>query len=294
MEKVPIQFSDQPYENGKPNKRRAKLTEVPAMKKVAEKTAAPFVRNEKPVSVTKPSTSTTKADIHASDQSTCKPTPKSPTLSPTSRSFKRLFGDVSEDSKSEGDNESKEVLSSPYLSVHEAPMTVVSELVHEKTTIDMATQTGKTLEGDIRPMIKIRVDQLDRIYLNVGGKVFLTTRNTLRRAPDCLLAKMLYQNVKSYSERNHVPEYFLDRDPCNFGLILHYLRDGPLGVSCNFPSDLRTIRQIHIEAVYYRQTRHAPRHPLYVWRCPRVPGGIKNYILTLLLSKRYFIDFNIV
>ena len=49
MEKVPIQFSDQPYQNGQPNKRRAKLTEAPAMKKVkkvAEKTAAPFVRTE--------------------------------------------------------------------------------------------------------------------------------------------------------------------------------------------------------------------------------------------------------
>ena len=254
MEKVPIQFSDQPYQNGQPNKRRAKLTEAPAMKKVkkvAEKTAAPFVRTEKPASVTKSSTITTKADIHTSDESNRKPIPKTPTLSPPSRSFKRLFGDVSDESDSDSDNEVEDILSSPDVSVHEAPRTVVSELVHEKTTIEMATQTGETLEADIGPLNKTRIDQLDRIYLNVGGKLFLTTRNTLRRAPDSLLAKMLDQKVKSYSERNNVPEYFLDRDPCHFGLILHYLRDGPLGVACHLPSELGTLRQIHLEAVYY-------------------------------------------
>ena len=48
MEKVAVPFSDQPYKNGKANKRRAQLTEAPAMKKVkkaAEKTAAPYVRD---------------------------------------------------------------------------------------------------------------------------------------------------------------------------------------------------------------------------------------------------------
>ena len=173
------------------------------------------------MSATKSSTITTKDDIHASDESTSKSIPKTPTVSPPSRSFKRLLGDVSDESDSESDNEAEDILSSPYVSVHEVPRTVVSELVHEKTTIEMATQTGETLEADIGPMDKIRVDQKDRIILNVGGKSFTTTRNTLRRAPDSLLAKMLNSHVKPYGEKNGVPEYFLDRDATHFAFILH-------------------------------------------------------------------------
>ena len=283
MEKVAVPFSDQPYKNGKANKRRAQLTEAPAMKKVkkaAEKTAAPYVRDpvkkteehsdsvnntcRDPVKKTEERSDsvnntcsankiTTAAVVHVPVDAKPK-TPVTPSMSPPSAKFRDLFG--SDISDSESEKEEDESMESPDISISEPPnastpkRTVTVELERKYVTYEKGTQTV-TMKEDIGPLNKFALDQKDRIILNVGGKSFTTTRNTLRRAPDSLLAKMLNSHVKPYREKNGVPEYFLDRDATHFALMLHYLRDGQLGVSCHLPTEVKILRQIHLEAVYY-------------------------------------------
>ncbi|KAF0987657.1 hypothetical protein HZS_1543, partial [Henneguya salminicola] len=59
------------------------------------------------------------------------------------------------------------------------------------------------------------------IKLNVGGKVFLTTRETLKSDPRSKLARMLDDQETSKDENGHI---LMDRDPDFFKIILRYLR----------------------------------------------------------------------
>jgi hypothetical protein len=67
-----------------------------------------------------------------------------------------------------------------------------------------------------------------RIKLNVGGAHFETTLRLLRKFPDSLLGTMFSGRVGGYGlvRPDEHGEYFLDRDPMLFALILHFLRQG--------------------------------------------------------------------
>ena len=62
----------------------------------------------------------------------------------------------------------------------------------------------------------------DRIILNVGGKKFYTTKRTLWSFSDSLLSLIGTTHIRPYDNG----EYFLDRDPDAFKVILKYLRSG--------------------------------------------------------------------
>ena len=70
------------------------------------------------------------------------------------------------------------------------------------------------------------------IALNVGGTRFQTSRQTLTADTNSMLAKM-FDPESSFSapgvKKNGA--YFLDRDPVLFGVVLHYLRSGHLGIT---------------------------------------------------------------
>jgi len=68
----------------------------------------------------------------------------------------------------------------------------------------------------------------DWITLNVGGKLFTTTRNTLTRYPDTMLARMfsISETWKSAVDANGA--YLIDRSPEYFEPILNFLRQGIL------------------------------------------------------------------
>ncbi|CAJ0593629.1 unnamed protein product [Cylicocyclus nassatus] len=64
------------------------------------------------------------------------------------------------------------------------------------------------------------------VVLNVGGKKFYTSLETLRKNPGPRDRSMLAEMDFVEGE-----EIFIDRDPTHFGHILNYLRDGSVSVN---------------------------------------------------------------
>jgi len=62
-------------------------------------------------------------------------------------------------------------------------------------------------------------DQAKRIFINVGGKLFETTKETLRKC------RKLNKMIQRHSEQ----QPFLDRDPVVFDVMLKFLRGYPIG-----------------------------------------------------------------
>ncbi|KAK2488790.1 hypothetical protein MC885_015113 [Smutsia gigantea] len=100
------------------------------------------------------------------------------------------------------------------------------------------------------------------VRLNVGGTVFLTTRQTLCREQKSFLSR-LCQGEELQSDRDETGAYLIDRDPTYFGPILNFLRHGKLvldkdmaeevwGLDANVPScwtpELRDTRQPRVTA----------------------------------------------
>uniref|UniRef100_A0A915IW02 BTB domain-containing protein n=1 Tax=Romanomermis culicivorax TaxID=13658 RepID=A0A915IW02_ROMCU len=127
------------------------------------------------------------------------------------------------------------------------------------------------------------------VKLNVGGRKYATSRQTLTRDPDSMLARMFSDdwnysmpsyktstNVDSSSppccssstvdgahgdscemmkkvssdQQNDVDEHFIDRDGEHFRFILNFLRDGP---SVSLPLDnAGVLHELLREAEYYQ------------------------------------------
>jgi len=66
------------------------------------------------------------------------------------------------------------------------------------------------------------------VRLNVGGKVFLTTKQTLSREPTSFLARLCKEEEVLSSEKDDSGAYLIDRDSDYFSSILNYLRHGKL------------------------------------------------------------------
>ncbi|KAI1702977.1 BTB/POZ domain-containing protein [Ditylenchus destructor] len=64
----------------------------------------------------------------------------------------------------------------------------------------------------------------DWVRLNVGGKVFQTTKDTLSRYPDSFLARLVNGGLSS--DKDESGAYLIDADPEHFRTILNYLRRG--------------------------------------------------------------------
>jgi len=64
------------------------------------------------------------------------------------------------------------------------------------------------------------------VKLNVGGKIFLTTKTTLTKEPDSFLARLAREDPDLPSDKDENGAYMIDRDPRYFSPILNYLRHG--------------------------------------------------------------------
>jgi hypothetical protein len=64
----------------------------------------------------------------------------------------------------------------------------------------------------------------DRVKFNVGGRIFETTRSTILKYPDSVLAK----HIGSMSQPDAEGHYFIDRNADVFAAILDYYRSGQL------------------------------------------------------------------
>lgn len=70
----------------------------------------------------------------------------------------------------------------------------------------------------------------ETVIINVGGQVFETFKSTLKRLKSCKLANEKHM-MKFYREEKG--DYFFDRDPYAFNIILNYLRYGDLHLPTN-------------------------------------------------------------
>ncbi|XP_068727381.1 uncharacterized protein [Montipora capricornis] len=86
-----------------------------------------------------------------------------------------------------------------------------------------------------------------KVKLNVGGKIYSTTLDTLRKDPDSMLCAMFSgrHELKPDAEDG---AYFIDRDGKLFRYILNYLRDGDL----HLPDDKITGQELLKEAKFYQ------------------------------------------
>ncbi|XP_063922252.1 BTB/POZ domain-containing protein KCTD3 [Zophobas morio] len=83
----------------------------------------------------------------------------------------------------------------------------------------------------------------DIIHLNVGGKRFSTSKQTLNLIPDTFFTALLSGRISSLRDENGA--IFIDRDPEIFSIILNYLRTREIDLH---GTNLRTLRH---EAEYY-------------------------------------------
>ncbi|XP_073500482.1 BTB/POZ domain-containing protein KCTD17 isoform X1 [Phyllobates terribilis] len=83
------------------------------------------------------------------------------------------------------------------------------------------------------------------VRLNVGGTVFLTTKQTLCQEPNSFLCR-LCQESQLLSETDETGAFLIDRDPSYFGAILRYLRYGKLVIDKNI-----SIEGVLEEAEFY-------------------------------------------
>ena len=86
------------------------------------------------------------------------------------------------------------------------------------------------------------------VKLNVGGKPFVTTVQTLAKDPNSMLAAMisgcLFVDFQPYEDGS----FFIDRDGTYFRFILNYLRDGKLIL----PEGATFLTELKAEATFYR------------------------------------------
>ena len=84
------------------------------------------------------------------------------------------------------------------------------------------------------------------IKLNVGDHYFTTTRQTLTKDPNSMLAAMF--SGKSDMKPAEDGAFFIDRDGTHFRFILNYLRTGKL----TFPEGEKAFKELQEEAEYYQ------------------------------------------
>ncbi|KAK4831615.1 hypothetical protein QYF61_018375 [Mycteria americana] len=117
------------------------------------------------------------------------------------------------------------------------------------------------------------------VRLNVGGTVFLTTRQTLCREQKSFLCR-LCQGEELQSDRDETGAYLIDRDPTYFGPILNFLRHGKLVLDKDMAEEgvleeaefynigplIRIIKD-RLEKKDYTVTQVPPKHVYRVLQC---------------------------
>ncbi|PFX30109.1 BTB/POZ domain-containing protein KCTD21 [Stylophora pistillata] len=140
-------------------------------------------------------------------------------------------------------------------------MAEASDSVNAKVSdaLRLMAETGTLLKKDLdhARVRKEAVEEMTRtlshghfaslIKLNVGGKIYKTTLDTLRKDRDSVLCAMFSGRFELKAD----PEdgaYFIDRDGKLFRYILNYLRDGDL----LYPDDQTVREQLLKEAKFYQ------------------------------------------
>eukprot|EP01006_Ploeotia_vitrea_P053587 TRINITY_DN67802_c3_g1_i2.p1 TRINITY_DN67802_c3_g1~~TRINITY_DN67802_c3_g1_i2.p1 ORF type:complete len:202 (+),score=28.51 TRINITY_DN67802_c3_g1_i2:64-669(+) len=84
-----------------------------------------------------------------------------------------------------------------------------------------------------------------KISLDIGGTTFNTTEGTLLREKDSFFSAMLRSG--QFQPDESTGQYFIDRSPQMFGVILDYLRDGKLWTSDRFSPGEQAMLQSELD-----------------------------------------------
>ena len=110
--------------------------------------------------------------------------------------------------------------------------------------------------ADVLPSkeLSAKVDSFNRaqgqkVVLNVGGTRFECSRESLVKDPKSLFAELFRE--ESAVKPSLGNQYFFDRDPTHFRIILNYLRNGCKIDIRTLPKDVRYLYELFYEAEYY-------------------------------------------
>ena len=92
----------------------------------------------------------------------------------------------------------------------------------------------------------LNASQGNRVLLNIGGTRFETCEMTLKKDPESLFALLFSEETPNRDN------YFIDRDPAHFRIILYYLRCGcSLPSEAILPRELKYLLEIQSECDFY-------------------------------------------
>ncbi|XP_078353557.1 uncharacterized protein LOC144638224 isoform X3 [Oculina patagonica] len=115
----------------------------------------------------------------------------------------------------------------------------------EKTAIEEKARQVKSAIEEITKTLN-QVHFASTVKLNVGGKIYKTTLDTLRKDPDSMLCAMFSGRFDLKADEED-GAYFIDRDAELFRYILNYLRNGEL-----LCKDDRLKEEVLAEAKFYQ------------------------------------------
>ncbi|ESP02041.1 hypothetical protein LOTGIDRAFT_157181 [Lottia gigantea] len=125
-----------------------------------------------------------------------------------------------------------------------------------KPKLNQISETKTKTPDSIKPKLnQISENNHNWIILNVGGKMFGTSKDTVSKDNGGLLAKLVHpeSGVKPILAKNcSTPIYRIDRDPKHFDQILNYLRNvGETPISRLIPLNYSALEEFLLEAKYY-------------------------------------------
>lgn len=84
-------------------------------------------------------------------------------------------------------------------------------------------------QNEVKPTLELQGSHTDWLTLNIGGRLFTTTRSTLvSKEPESMLAHMFREKDVWGNKQDENGAYLIDRSPEYFEPILNYLRHGQL------------------------------------------------------------------
>eukprot|EP01114_Cavostelium_apophysatum_P023871 TRINITY_DN9137_c0_g1_i1.p1 TRINITY_DN9137_c0_g1~~TRINITY_DN9137_c0_g1_i1.p1 ORF type:complete len:368 (+),score=87.34 TRINITY_DN9137_c0_g1_i1:25-1104(+) len=95
-------------------------------------------------------------------------------------------------------------------------------------------------------ILSVQIQQQNLIKLNIGGSIFATSGETIRKDVNSMLYAMFSGKYNLYKGEDGA--YFIDRDGTHFRYILNFLRDG----NVILPQDKHARAEILVEARFYQ------------------------------------------
>ena len=116
--------------------------------------------------------------------------------------------------------------------------------------VEREESTNRELEKKLKKrnemLTYLNASQGNRVLLNIGGTRFETCESTLKKDPESLFSLLFSEETPNRDN------YFIDRDPAHFMIILNYLRCGcSLPSEAILPRELKYLLEIQSECDFY-------------------------------------------